>query len=124
MFRAIELAFTGYPVTNIAAAREFYEGVLRLAPASVFEGEHGSWIEYEIGPGVLAISTMGSANWKPSSSGPCAALEVEDFDAAIAALRERRVRFSVEPFATPVCRMAVICDPDGNSLTIHKRNAG
>jgi predicted enzyme related to lactoylglutathione lyase len=124
MFRAIELAFTGYPVTNIAAAREFYEGALRLTPASVFEGEHGSWIEYEIGPGVLAISNLSAGQWKPSPSGPCAALEVEDFDAAISALREKRVRFTVEPFATPVCRMAVISDPDGNSLTIHKRNAG
>jgi predicted enzyme related to lactoylglutathione lyase len=52
-----------------------------------------------------------------------AGLEVEDFDSAIALLKEHGTPFILEPFATPVCRMAVVTDPDGNSLTIHKRNA-
>jgi predicted enzyme related to lactoylglutathione lyase len=28
----------------------------------------------------------------------------------------------MEPLATPVCRMAMIFDPDGNTLCIHKGN--
>jgi predicted enzyme related to lactoylglutathione lyase len=49
-------------------------------------------------------------------------LEVEDFDSAIAWLKERGVKFHLEPFQSPVCRTAVITDPDGNSIAIHKRN--
>jgi predicted enzyme related to lactoylglutathione lyase len=30
----------------------------------------------------------------------------------------------MEPFETPVCRMAFILDPDGNALCIHQRKPG
>jgi predicted enzyme related to lactoylglutathione lyase len=32
--------------------------------------------------------------------------------------------FTLEPMETPVCHMAVISDPDGNSVMIHQRKAG
>jgi predicted enzyme related to lactoylglutathione lyase len=122
MLRVIEFAFTGYSVTDVPRARDFYENVLNLTPASVFDHDGKCWIEYEVGPHVLAISNM-SEDWKPSPNGGGVALEVEDFDAAIQALKERNVTFYAEPFASPVCRMALIADPDGNSICIHKRNA-
>ena len=34
------------------------------------------------------------------------------------------VKFVIEPFESPVCRMAIIADRDGNSIAIHKRNVG
>jgi predicted enzyme related to lactoylglutathione lyase len=37
-------------------------------------------------------------------------------------MKERAVSFVREAFDTPVCRMAVIEDPDGNHITIHKRH--
>lgn len=123
MIRVNEIAFTGYPVTDVARARRFYEGVLNLKPSTQFEHEGKHWIEYDIGPGTLAISNMSGDKWKPSGSGPSAALEVEDFDAAINTLREARVKFVVDPMDSGVCRMAIILDPDGNSLAIHKRRA-
>jgi len=33
-----------------------------------------------------------------------------------------RSRGFYEAMETPVCRMAVIADPDGNKITIHKRH--
>lgn len=120
--RVVEIAFTGYPVTDVARARAFYEGVLGLRSSSTFDHEGKHWIEYDIGPGTLAISNM-APEWKPSPQGPSIALEVEDFDAAIATLRSAGTPFALEPTASPVCRLAVVCDPDGNSVTIHKRNA-
>jgi predicted enzyme related to lactoylglutathione lyase len=39
-------------------------------------------------------------------------------------LKEHDVKFRIEPMATPICRMAMIFDPDGNSICIHKRNPG
>lgn len=122
MLRVIEFAFVGYSVTDITRSRDFYENVLNLPPGMVFDHDGKYWIEYEVGPHVLAITNM-SEEWKPSPNGGGVALEVEDFDAAIAALKEKNVTFYAEPFASPVCRMALIADPDGNSICIHKRNA-
>lgn len=119
-----EIAFTGYPVTNVARARAFYEGVLNLKPTTVFgEGDNEAWIEYDIGPATLAIVSMGSDKWKPSSDGPSIAFEVADFDATIAHLRSAGVTFMLEPMDTPGCRLAVVLDPDRNALAIHQRKA-
>jgi predicted enzyme related to lactoylglutathione lyase len=117
MIKVTEIAFTGYPVTDMPRARAFYEGTLGLKPSSTF-GD--SWIEYDIGPGTIAITNM-SAEWKPSSDGPSAALEVENFDEAVAVLKKAGAKFTLEPMDSPVCRLAVVCDPDGNAIAIHKR---
>ncbi len=50
-------------------------------------------------------------------------LEVDDFDKTIEHLRHHNVQFALEPFDLPYCRAAIIMDPDGNKLGIHKRNA-
>lgn len=118
MIKVTEIAFTGYPVANMPRARAFYEGTLGLKPSSVF-GD--SWTEYDVGPATLALGCM--EGWKPASDGPSIALEVEDFDAAIAVLKKAGTKFGLEPIDSPVCRLAVVCDPDGNGLTIHKRKA-
>jgi predicted enzyme related to lactoylglutathione lyase len=120
--KVTQIAFTGYPVTNIKRARQFYEEVLGLKATMVFGDEKASWIEYDVGPSTLAISNF-APDWKPSPSGGSAALEVEDFEAATKQLKASGVVLRVEPMETPVCRMAVVADPDGNSITIHKRKA-
>jgi predicted enzyme related to lactoylglutathione lyase len=115
-----EIAYSCYAVTDFARARGFYEGVLGLKSSMIY-GEPGGmqWGEYDIGSGTLSIGS--APQFKPSPDGCTVALEVEDFDAAIAHLRKHQVRFRMEPFDTPVCRMAAIFDPDGNSLMIHHR---
>lgn len=115
------IAFTGYPVTDMPRSRAFYEQVLGLKSTVVFEHDGKHWIEYDIGPSTLAISNMSAEMWKPSADGPSVALEVGDFDAGIAALKTAGVKFLIEPMDTGVCRMAIIADPDGNSLCIHHR---
>ena len=111
------LAFVGIPVTDIKRAREFYQGVLGLAIAE--EMMDGNWIEYAVGDNTLAIANVG-AQWTPSDQGTGAALEVENFEETINELRRQGVRFAAEPFETPCCHMAVVQDPDGNKLIIHK----
>ena len=59
--------------------------------------------------------------FRPSPDGCSVALEVENFDDAVAQLKKHDVKFRIEPMATPVCSMAMIFDPDGNTLCIHKR---
>lgn len=120
--RIKEVAFTGYPVTDMARARAFYEGVLGLKVSTSFEHEGRFWVEYDIGATTLALSNMSAEMWKPSPDGPSIALEVENFEEAVAALKERGVKFCLEPISTGFCSLAVVSDPDGNSVTIHRRN--
>ena len=111
------IGFVGVPVTDLKRARAFYEDVLGLKISDEMMG--GKWIEYGVGNDTLAIANVGDA-WTPSDQGTGAALEVEDFDEAISRLKDRQVRFAAEPFETPCCHMAVVQDPDGNKLMIHK----
>ena len=111
------IGFVGVPVTDLKRARAFYEDVLALKISDEMMG--GKWIEYGVGDDTLAIANV-SDTWTPSDQGTGAALEVEDFDEAISRLKDRQVRFAAEPFETPCCHMAVIQDPDGNKLMIHK----
>ncbi len=116
-----EIGFVGIPVSDVGRARKFYEGVLGLKESDSFMD--GKWIEYGIGKGTLALSNI-SADWTPSDQGTSAALEVEDFDEAIKKLKDAKVKFAAEPFETPGCYMAVVQDPDGNKLMIHKLKPG
>ena len=124
MLHVTEIAFSCYPVTDMARARKFYEGVLGLKP-TMAHGEPGGmqWTEYDIANGTLSLGA-GAPDWKPTATGCSVGLEMEDFDAAIAQLKANNVQFKMEPFPTPVCRMAFIHDTEGNLICIHKRKAG
>ena len=122
MLKVTELAFCCYAVTDMTRARAFYEGVLGLKPTTVVDHGENKWTEYEFGPYALAIGS--SPMFKPSPDGCAAALEVENFDDAMAHLKKHGVKFRIDPMPTPVCRMAMIFDPDGNTICIHKRNPG
>jgi len=116
----LEFAFVCYPVTDMPRARNFYEKILGFMPSKVFGDDKIAWVEYEVGPHTLAITNM-APDWKPSPDGASVALEIADFDAAIAELKAAQVKFAIEPMTTPVCRMAVICDPDGSKICLHQR---
>jgi predicted enzyme related to lactoylglutathione lyase len=115
--RVKRIGFVAIPVTDIPRARKFYEDVLGLEVSD--EMMSGKWVEYAVGDETLAIANV-SDQWTPSDQGTGTALEVEDFDDAIRRLKDRHVRFAAEPFETPCCHMAVVQDPDGNKLIIHK----
>jgi len=112
-----KIGFVAIPITDIPRARKFYEDVLGLKVSEEMMG--GKWIEYAVGDNTLAIANV-SDSWTPSDQGTGAALEVEDFDAAIRELKDQDVPFAAEPFETPCCHMAIVQDPDGNKLIIHK----
>ena len=81
-----------------------------------------SWTEYEIGAATLCLGQ--AVGWSPSTEGGNVALEVDDFEKSVAELKSKSVTFAMEPFETPVCHMAIISDPDGSRLLIHKRKPG
>ncbi len=112
-----ELAFVATPVTDMRRAQTFYEGILGLK--STHEAVEGHWVEYELPGGTFAITDM-QPEWKPSNQGTVAAFEVDDIDDTVARLKLNGVEFFEDLFDTPVCRMAVVADPDGNKVTIHQ----
>jgi predicted enzyme related to lactoylglutathione lyase len=112
-----EVAVTNYPVTDLAASRAFYEGVLGLKPSRVIAMDDGhGWVEYEIGQHAFGIGRI--PGWITTAN---CALETDDLDATVAALREAGVPFHKEPFETPICRMAMVVDPGGTVITFHQR---
>jgi predicted enzyme related to lactoylglutathione lyase len=113
------IAFYCYPVSDVPGARRFYEDILGLKLASNFRDE---WLEYELGEGTFAITTMDMTH-VAGAKGGVIAFEVDHLDKTIAELKEKSVKFVLETTATSVCRFAVIVDPDGNEIIIHKRNA-
>jgi predicted enzyme related to lactoylglutathione lyase len=119
--KIIEISFFAYAVSDIKTARAFYEGVLGLTPNSEYDGSNNAnWIEYDIGAGTLGIGCT-PGMWDPSPKGASAALEVDDFDAALEPIKEKKVPIVTGPHDFPSGRMVVITDPDGNRLTLHKR---
>jgi predicted enzyme related to lactoylglutathione lyase len=118
MFKKV--AFTMYPVTDVPRARAFYEETLGLTPGSVGNHGEGWWIEYDLpGGGCLALTNF--TGDKPSdTSGGTVAFEVEDLDRLMADLKAKGVRFKSDVIHSPVCRMAVCLDSEGNAILLHQ----
>jgi predicted enzyme related to lactoylglutathione lyase len=115
-----EIAFTGTPVTDIKRAREFYENILGLKPS--LESCGGLWVEYDIQGHTFGIGCYGDS-WLPSPQGTCIAFEVDDLDAEILRLKSQEVSVAMDITDSPVCRFAIICDPDNNRIMLHKRSS-
>jgi predicted enzyme related to lactoylglutathione lyase len=122
MITVREIAFSGYPVTDLKRARDFYEGLLGLKVAQTFGESDHMWIEYDLAGATLAITNMAGDDWKPGADGGTVALEVEDFDDAVRQIKEAGVTITMGPYESPVCWMLLIRDPDGNGLCIHRRH--
>jgi catechol 2,3-dioxygenase-like lactoylglutathione lyase family enzyme len=117
--KVLDIAFSCYPVTDMPRARAFYEGILGLTLTMDHQSDGTHWVEYEIGPATLAIAIAPGLH--PTPIGCSVALEVDDFPAAIASLQAANIPFQFGPIETPVCHMAFVSDPDGNSIGIHQR---
>ncbi|MCW3845654.1 VOC family protein [Sphingomonas sp. LB-2] len=116
MFRKV--AFTMYPVTDMGLARAFYEGTLGFTRSSAPESV--PWVEYDMpGGGCFAITTV-TGETPSSSAGGTIAFEVDDLDALCADLETKGVTFKSDLIHSPVCRMRVIADTDGNSILLHE----
>jgi len=117
-----EIAFTVYPASDIKASRDFYEEVLGLAVYEVVDyGQEGGvageyWVEYEVGGSIFAIT-----NSLKLSKQSGIAFEVKNYDEAMKCLRDSDVAVVMDRIDSPVCCFAVVADPNGNEVTIHKR---
>ena len=113
-----KVAFTMYPVKDSTRARQFYETTLGLRRGS--SSPDGVWTEYDL-PGGGCLALFRGGDLEPSASaGASVAVEVEDLDALCARLKAEGVQFKAEDIESPVCRMAVILDSEGNAIILHK----
>jgi predicted enzyme related to lactoylglutathione lyase len=116
MFKKV--AFTLYPVKDWKRARAFYGETLGLVAGS--KSENGVWTEYDL-PGGGCLALFATEDIAPSASaGGSVALEVEDLDALIARLKDQGVQFKAELIHSPVCRMSICLDSEGNAIILHE----
>ena len=112
-----EFAFVFHPITDVARARKFYEGVLGLKVGFQIEFTPGQWwIEYDVAGQAIALS-----NAMPGAKSTSLTLEVADLDEALATVRSSGtpIAFEVQEFAP--CRIFGITDPDGNQIGLHQK---
>lgn len=111
------IAFVTYAVSDIKAARHFYEEILGL---TLTHEAFGEWFEYDAGDTTFAISVADAEHPVPVR-GAVLAFEVSDLDAEVERLQKRGATFRRAIVETPVCRFAIVLDPDGSEIIIHKR---
>lgn len=114
-----KVAFTMYPVDNLERARKFYEQTLGLKVGSVVND--GAWVEYDLpGGGCFALTTLAEGVEPSGDAGGSIAFEVDNLDQLVTQLKSQNVKFKLDIFETPVCRMAIILDSEGNAVILHQ----
>jgi predicted enzyme related to lactoylglutathione lyase len=112
-----KIAFTVYPVKDMARARRFYEEGLGMTLST---SPHDVWVEYDPpGGGCFALTTVPTMK-SSSTEGGLVAFEVDDVDGLTERLRALGIPVKAEPFSSPVCRMSVVVDPEGNAVLLHQ----
>jgi predicted enzyme related to lactoylglutathione lyase len=112
-----KVAFTMFPVTDPTRARDFYEKTLGFKRGS--SSRDGVWTEYDL-PGGGCLALFGGPEAKPTSDGASVAFEVEDLDALNVQLKAAGVKYAADMVPSPVCRMSIIHDSEGNTIILHE----
>jgi predicted enzyme related to lactoylglutathione lyase len=111
--------FISVPTQDVERAKRFYGDLLGLE----HEKDTPAGAEYRAGQVTLAIWAPESQGleFQPNESG--FALRVADVAEARKELEAEGVAFDMETFDTGVCHMALMRDPDGNQVILHRRYA-
>jgi catechol 2,3-dioxygenase-like lactoylglutathione lyase family enzyme len=117
-----KIAFIGQPTRDLAESRRFYGEVLGLKN-SVNYADH--WSEYQTPDGkTIALDTFSPKESPHPAS--YLALETDDIVAEVARLKAAGVSVIKDVWVnddgagTEVCKMAIILDPDGNTVILHQ----
>lgn len=117
------IAFAIYRMTDVARSRKFYGEALGLKVCQEMEFAPGVWwIEYDTGNSALAFTNFESPAMNATKS-PGVALEITNYEEALASVRAAGVEITWGPNDFPVCHSFAVKDPDGNDLYFHQRKA-
>lgn len=108
--------YTYFAVRDMQRSLAFYRDLLGL-PLSyiIFED---TWAEFEINSSALVLGE--GDNITPPGGGTVA-LAVDDVRSTVEELEKEGVPVNWSPDESLVCYFAVVEDPDGNRIIIHKR---
>ncbi len=112
------LDLAGYYVSDPQRAIAFYREVLGMEPVLVYPEDRGA--EYELPDGTTFGLWGGGGRVMPFQPSNGILFAVDDVDAAVAAVEAHGVAVLMRN-ETPVCRMAMINDTEGNIVTLHER---
>ncbi len=108
------IAFTMYPVTDVARAVAFYRDGLGMKKSGL---DNPAWVEFEVGGGTFGIGNFEQVGMPGTAQS--LAIEVAD----LAAFREMLAQRGIEataPHELANCRISVVLDPDGNQVWLHE----
>jgi len=111
---------SGYMVKEAPRAIAFYRDVLGLEPVMVYPDDRGA--EYELPDGSTFGLWGGGGKVMPFQPSNGILFAIADLDAAVAAVEANGAGVIMRS-ETPVCRMAMINDTEGNIVTLHQRKA-
>lgn len=109
---------SGYMVKDAVRAIAFYRDVFGLEPILVYPEDRGA--EYELPDGSTFGLWGGGGRVMPFQPSNGVLFAVDDLDAAVEDVKRRGIAVLVET-ETPMCRMAMIHDSEGNIITLHWR---
>jgi predicted enzyme related to lactoylglutathione lyase len=120
--KAKAVDFISYAVTDMDKAEAFWRDALGL-PVEVARGEPGTRANgyMELDAGGVAIGLVAMPQIHPNG---IVALAVDDVGEAVEELRGKGGKVAMEMIESPVCWMAVVADPDGNQVLLHRRKDG
>ena len=114
--------FITIPVTDVERSKQFYGETLGLTE---IEHPEQGFPEYQLGENIsvylLNMESIGSSFTSPNTAG--FTLRVPDVAEARKELESKGVVFDGDVLDTGVCHMAILRDPDGNAITLHRRYA-
>lgn len=111
--------FVMIPVTDMARSLPFYRDTLGLEVTANLKNQ---WVEMEVPPKTLALYQ--SEEPPSASTGTVVGLAVENVEEAVEELRQADIPIVMEPQHGKWCCSAVVSDPGGNQLCLHRRNDG
>lgn len=112
--------FVFHTVSDITESMSFYRDTLGLDLESL--NEETGWAEFALPPTTLALGEVNpTVPLSPGSGGVGVSMAVE---ASMEELEDEGMDVLMESQEFPTCDMAMIADPDGNPIMLHKRSDG
>lgn len=108
------IAFTMYPVTDMARAIAFYRDGLGLRAGDM---QSDFWVEFDVAGGTFGVGNFEQVGTPGTAQS--LALEVDDLETFRSTLAERGIEAS-PPHELKNCRIALVRDPDGNQIWLHQ----
>jgi len=120
--KVTSIAYTAYPAKSVPQLLAFYRDVLGLKIDRAHPSEDAAeLVEFDLGGDHWFSLVPEGFLGRPAGSGAGVVFEVDDIEAALAALRDKAKSADDKPADYPTCRTASFEDPEGNKVGLHQK---